>query len=91
MTLTKKESTGDEFKARAEHEPEDTARARLCRRLGWPVGLETFKSSEVSEGKLGTQSVTLDFLLDLGDVRMVLAVSYFHDGNGLGESKTRDS
>lgn len=53
--------------------------------------METFKSSEVSEGKLGTQSVTLDFLLDLGDVRMVLAVSYFHDGNGLGESKTRDS
>lgn len=51
--------------------------------------LETFKSYEVIEEKSwGAQSVALNFLLDLGDVWMVLAMSYFHDGNGLGEGKT---
>lgn len=33
------------------------------------------------------QSVALNLLLDFRDVRMVLAVSYLHDGNGLGQSK----
>lgn len=37
----------------------------------------------------GAQSVALDFLPDLGDVWVVLAVSDFHDSNGLGEGKTR--
>lgn len=32
-------------------------------------------------------SVALNFLLDLGDVRVVLAMSYFHDGDGLRQSK----
>lgn len=32
------------------------------------------------------QSVALNFLLDLRDVRVVLAVSYLHDSNGLGQS-----
>lgn len=51
--------------------------------------MEIVKSREVLTESWGARSVALNFLLDLRDVRMVLAVSYLHDSNGLGQSKGR--